>query len=150
MQKRYENFRNTRCMVKQKIVAFCRSNGLHTRAEPTNIFRIQDPDDNKRPDIEIRGLPTNLLLDVTVVSPLYSDLSIPQSRIQGRAAARAVITKNNKYEASISIREPRIMVQRNERLLQPSYQARKSTKLHQTSNFKVLLDAPYITYLTQV
>ena len=86
--------------VKQEIVAFCRSNGLYARAEPNNMFRIQDPDDNKRPDIEVRGLPTNLLLDVTVVSPLYSDLSIPQSKIQGRAAARTVIVKNNKYQAA--------------------------------------------------
>ena len=64
------------------------------------MFRIQDLDDNKRPNIDIKWLPTNLLLEVTVVSPLYSDLSIPQSKIQGRAAARAVITKNNKYETA--------------------------------------------------
>ena len=59
----------------------------------SSMFQIQDLDDNKRPDIDIRGLPTNLLLDFTVLSPIYADLFIPQSKVQGRAASRAVITK---------------------------------------------------------
>ena len=88
--------------VKQEIAAFCRSNGLHVRVEPTNMFRINDPTDNRRPDIEIRGLQTNLLVDVTVVSPFESSLTLSQSKVQGRAAAKAVIVKKNKYETSVT------------------------------------------------
>ena len=45
--------------IKQVIAVFCRSNGLYARVEPTNLFRIHDSDKNKRPDIEIIGLPKN-------------------------------------------------------------------------------------------
>ena len=76
--------------MKQEIAAFCRGNGLYSRVVPTNMFRIDDPDDNRCPDIEVKGLQTNLLGDATVVSPIYSTLSTAQSKIQGQAATRAV------------------------------------------------------------
>ena len=41
--------------IKQVIAVLCRSNGLYARVEPTNLFRIHDPDDNKSPDIEVLG-----------------------------------------------------------------------------------------------
>ena len=88
--------------MKQEIAAFCRGNGLYARVEPTNMFRIDDPDDNRRPDIEVKGLHTNLLGDATIVSPIYSQLSTAQSKIQGRAAARAVTRKNSKYQESVT------------------------------------------------
>ena len=77
--------------------AFCRSNGLYARVEPTNLFRIHDPDDSRRPDIEVLGLPKKLLLDTTITSPLASDLSAAEAMIQGRAASKAVIRKNTYY-----------------------------------------------------
>ena len=88
--------------MKLEIAAFCRGNGLYARVEPSNMFRIDDPDDNRRPDIEIRGLPTNLLGDATVVSPIHSDLTEAQSKILGRSAAQAVIRKNNKYNDAVT------------------------------------------------
>ena len=83
--------------VKFEIAAFCRSNGLFARVEPTNLFTIHDPNDNRRPDIEVLGLPKKLLLDTTIVSPLASDLNLAQAMIQGRAATNAVSRKNNYY-----------------------------------------------------
>ena len=77
-------------------------NGLYARIEPYNMFRIQDPDDNRRPDIEIRGLPTNLLVDVTVVSPLDSNLTLAQAKVQGRAAFNAGTRKKVYYQVPVT------------------------------------------------
>ena len=88
--------------MKQEIAAFCRGNGLFARVKPTNMFRIDDPDDNRRPDIEVKGLQTNLLGDATTVSPIYSTLSTGQFKIQGQAAARAVTRKNIKCHEPVT------------------------------------------------
>ena len=59
------------------------------------MFRIDDPDDNRRPDVEIRGLPTKLLGNATIA----------QSEVRRRTTARAVIRKNNKYHGTVKAAE---------------------------------------------
>ena len=85
--------------------AFCRGHGLYAPIKPSNMFRIDDPDDNRRPDIEIRGLPTKLLENDTIGSPLHSKLKIAQSEVRRRTTARAVIRKNNKYHSTVKAAE---------------------------------------------
>ena len=66
------------------------------------MFRTQDADDNRLHDIEFRGLPFNLLGDAAVVSPLNSTISLTKSKIEGRAAAQAVIRKNSRHNDSVT------------------------------------------------
>jgi hypothetical protein len=83
----------------QEIASFCRSNGLSARIEPTHVFNADEESENKRPDLEIRGLSEiPLLADVGICTTTHENLSYNQARIMGRSADNYASIKSNKYE----------------------------------------------------
>ena len=82
------------------MIKYC---GLYARHEISNAFRQVDPNDNKRPDIEIRGLDMNYFADVEITDPTCNGLTIANSQIELRGAKLGEANKRRKfYDLSVA------------------------------------------------
>ena len=85
----------------QSIAALCRACGLSAKIEPSNSFRSIDGNDNKRPDLDIRGLEgMPILADVGVATATCKNLTYNSAKIIGRAASNYAQIKHAKYDTS--------------------------------------------------
>jgi hypothetical protein len=66
--------------------------------EPTQLYRGIDPDNGKKPDLEIRGLSERpILADFSLTEPICSSLTNNNSKIVRRSAKAAEAKKDHKY-----------------------------------------------------
>jgi len=85
--------------LKQEWASLCRYSGLYARQEPYDAYHVVNPDNNRRPDIEIRGLQERgLYADVTLTSPVCSTLTANNCRIPLRSAAAREREKCHIYQ----------------------------------------------------
>jgi hypothetical protein len=80
---------------------------VRSKEEELGVFQVANPDSGKRPDITVYSGPLdaqNIILDVSVTCPLPGasgvygpGLTRAQSRVQGRAAAKAYKRKQHDY-----------------------------------------------------
>jgi hypothetical protein len=85
----------------QVVADLCRSNGLSVKVEPRNIFHISDPENNKRPDLEISGMHNvKVLGDVCVTYPVSQFTTHHQAKTIGYNADKQAKAKHRKYDES--------------------------------------------------
>jgi hypothetical protein len=86
--------------IKQQIAAMCRYAQLSVRQEPADLFRSIDAENNKKPDLEIRGLlERGIFGDVAITEPCNASVTANNARIPLRAAKAKEAQKKNKYRA---------------------------------------------------
>ena len=83
----------------RETVSMIKSCGLYARHEISNAFRKVDPNDNKRPDLEIRGLDMNYFADVEITDPTCNGLTLANSTTRLRGAKLGEANKVRKFNA---------------------------------------------------
>jgi hypothetical protein len=86
--------------MNQELAAMVRFSQLYCRQEPYEVYRVNDPENGKRPDLEIRGLGETLLYtDVSITEPVNSSLTLVNSTQVCRSAKVRERHKVSNYEA---------------------------------------------------
>jgi hypothetical protein len=84
--------------VKQEIAAMCRYAQVSVRQEPTDLYRVVDPDNGMRPDLEIRGLlERGIFADIAITEPICSSLTMANAQVPLRVAKIKEQQKNQTY-----------------------------------------------------
>jgi hypothetical protein len=81
------------------IEELCRANSLSVEVEPSNIFRIVDAENNKRPDLLVQGMHGRKIIgDICVTYPIRNSTTQYRAKIKGYSADHQARVKHDKYD----------------------------------------------------
>jgi hypothetical protein len=85
---------------KQELASFCKYAQIYVRQEPNDVYRGIDADNNRRPDLEVKGLlERGIYGDVSITEPVTPTLTINEAKKPLRAAKATEQKKNHRYAA---------------------------------------------------